>query len=173
MPARARPLSAFCTLLSPFVPQLFMGEEYGETAPFQFFSNHIDEDIAVATREGRRREFAAFAEFEEDVPDPEDPATFERSKLTREVDEPMARLYAELIRARRRLGTAEAAPITFDEDGRWLRVGRGRFELVCNFGAEGLELPCSGTRIELATSADTHLQDGCLRLPPMAGALIR
>ena len=87
---RAQPLAAFCTLLSPFVPLLFMGEEYGERAPFQFFSNHIDEEIAVATREGRRREFAAFASFDEELPDPEDPATFERSKLTRERDPKIA-----------------------------------------------------------------------------------
>ena len=76
---------------------LFMGEEYGETAPFQFFSDHIDKRIADATREGRRREFAAFAEFEEDIPDPQDPATFERSKLTRERDPQLAELYAQLL----------------------------------------------------------------------------
>ena len=63
MPAQARPLAAFCTLLSPFMPLLFMGEEYGELAPFQFFTDHIDEEIAEATREGRRREFASFASF--------------------------------------------------------------------------------------------------------------
>src|SRR3954471_1514801 len=83
---RARPLAAFCTLLAPFTPMLFMGEEYGENAPFQFFSDHIDEKIATATREGRRREFASFAQFGEEVPDPQDRATFERSRLTREAD---------------------------------------------------------------------------------------
>jgi len=55
LPVEARPLAAFCTLLSPFTPMLFMGEEYGETAPCQFFTDHIDPDIAEATREGRRR----------------------------------------------------------------------------------------------------------------------
>ena len=81
-PAAARPLAALVTLLSPFTPMLFMGEEHGEAAPFQFFSDHIDEEIAAATREGRRREFAAFAAFAgEEVPDPQDPATFRRSKL--------------------------------------------------------------------------------------------
>ena len=85
LPVEARPLAALCTLLSPFTPMLFQGEEYGEHAPFQFFSDHIDEDIATATREGRRREFAAFAEFRgREVPDPQDPATFEASKLTRD-----------------------------------------------------------------------------------------
>src|SRR5689334_13596986 len=74
-------LAQFCTLLSPFTPMLFMGEEYGERAPFQFFSDHIDKRIAKATREGRRREFAAFAAFAgEEIPDPQDPQTFERSK---------------------------------------------------------------------------------------------
>ena len=92
MPATARPLAAFCTLLSPFVPLLFMGEEYGELAPFQFFSDHIDPDIAEATREGRRGEFQAFAGFTGDLPDPQDPATFQRSKLTRRRDPGLARL---------------------------------------------------------------------------------
>ncbi len=54
LPAAARPLAAFCVLLSPFTPMLFMGEEYGEDAPFQFFSDHIDKRIAEATRRGRR-----------------------------------------------------------------------------------------------------------------------
>src|SRR5690348_9707765 len=76
-------LAQFCVLLSPFTPMLFMGEEYGERAPFQFFSDHIDKRIARATRDGRRREFAAFAAFAgEEVPDPQDPSTFEASKLT-------------------------------------------------------------------------------------------
>src|SRR5919206_121178 len=104
LPDEARPLAAFCTLLAPFVPMLFMGEEYGERAPFQFFTDHIDEDIATATREGRRREFAAFAEFAaEEVPDPQDAATFERSKLTRDQDSAIADLYAKLLEARRAL----------------------------------------------------------------------
>ncbi len=73
LPAQARPLAAFCTLLSPYTPMLFMGEEYGEDAPFQFFSDHIDPDIAQATRDGRRAEFASFAEFaKEEIPDPQD-----------------------------------------------------------------------------------------------------
>ncbi len=84
LPRELRPLAAFCVLLAPFTPMLFMGEEYGEDAPFQFFSDHIDPEIATATRRGRRREFAAFAAFSgEEVPDPQAVETFERSKLTR------------------------------------------------------------------------------------------
>ena len=55
LPPEARPLAAFCTLLSPFTPMLFMGEEYGEDAPFQFFTDHIDKRIAEATRAGGAR----------------------------------------------------------------------------------------------------------------------
>src|SRR6185503_5486450 len=127
LPEAARPLAALCTLLAPFVPMLFMGEEYGERAPFQFFTDHIDEKIAVATREGRRREFSAFADFAaEEVPDPQDPATFERSKLTREGDDATRTLYADLIEARRKLPAgADADAVHCDASVPWLRVRRG------------------------------------------------
>jgi maltooligosyltrehalose trehalohydrolase len=168
-----RPLAAFCTLLSPFVPQLFMGEEYGEPAPFQFFSDHIDEEIATATREGRRREFAAFASFDQEVPDPEDPQTFARSKLTRQRDPDVTGLYVRLIEARRRLGANEAEDIEYSESMRWLRLRRGGFALACNFGSEPVELACGDAEVELATHAGVHLEAGYLKLPPMSGALTR
>ena len=128
LPPEARPLAAFCTLLSPFTPMLFQGEEYGETAPFQFFSDHIDEEIAAATREGRRREFAAFAEFAGDeVPDPQDPATFERSKLTREGEpEGLRELYARAARgARARAAAGRRRRRASTSTPGWLRVRRG------------------------------------------------
>ena len=163
MPADARPLAAFCTLLSPFTPMLFMGEEYGEPAPFQFFSDHIDPDIAEATRTGRREEFARFAAFGDanEIPDPEDPATFTRSKLTRQVDPATRALYEQLIRARRTLGAGEADEIRFDEVDRWLLVRRGSFEIVCNFDREqSVEIPVSGTTIELATDPEAQISGG-------------
>jgi maltooligosyltrehalose trehalohydrolase len=172
MPPAARPLAAFCTLLSPFVPLLFMGEEYGEPAPFQFFSDHIDKRIADATREGRRREFAAFAQFGEEVPDPQDAATFERSKLTRRRDPALAALYAELLSARRRLAPGDADAIEFDEDSRWLRVRRGSFEIACNFASEPRRVPCSGTTVELFTHRAPRVSDGHVELPAISGALI-
>jgi maltooligosyltrehalose trehalohydrolase len=173
MPATARPLAAFCTLLSPFVPMLFMGEEYGELAPFQYFTDHIDPDIAEATREGRRSEFAAFAEFAADVPDPEDPRTFERSKLTRRADQGLARLYRDLIAARKRLPRGTPREIEYDEQFRWLVVRRGPYELACNFGTGPVTIPCQGETIELTAGGDAHLSGGSLKLPAMAGALIQ
>jgi maltooligosyltrehalose trehalohydrolase len=174
MPIEARPLAAFCTLLSPFVPMLFMGEEYGEPAPFQFFSDHIDKEIADATREGRRAEFASFAQFAgEDVPDPQDPATFARSKLTRRRDASLADLYARLLMARRELPHGDAEAIDFDEQARWLRVRRGAFELVCNFGKLPSRVPCEGASVRLYTHAEPQIADGYVELPSMSGALIR
>ena len=173
MPPPARPLAAFCTLMAPFVPLLFMGEEYGENAPFQFFTDHIDKDIADATREGRRAEFAAFASFaQQEVPDPQDPATFERSKLTRERDPELAGLYARLLTVRRGLPPGDADAIEFDEDARWLRVRQGQFEVICNFASERRRVECRGTRVELATHGEPAVLDGRIELEPMSGALV-
>ena len=177
LPAPARPLAAFCTLLSPFVPMLFMGEEYGEPAPFQFFSDHIDEEIAVATRDGRRREFAAFAEFAgQAVPDPQDPETFERSKLTRQRDEAVAELYATLLAVRRELPDDEVVT-DFDEGERWLTVDRGPFRLACNFADAPRAVPAGAghSEIVLATApGGAELGgDGTVALPALSGALLR
>jgi maltooligosyltrehalose trehalohydrolase len=173
MPPPARPLAAFCTLLAPFVPLLFMGEEYGENAPFQFFTDHIDKSIADATREGRRAEFASFASFAgQEIPDPQDPATFERSKLTRERDPELSALYARLLEVRRRLPPGDADSIAFDEDERWLRVARGRFEVICNFAPSRRRVPCAGSSLELATHGEPALQEGWVELEPMSGALV-
>jgi maltooligosyltrehalose trehalohydrolase len=172
MPREAQPLAALCTLVAPFVPLLFMGEEYGERAPFQFFSDHIDPEIAQATREGRRSEFASFAAFSrEEIPDPQDPATFERSKLTRQRDAGLEALYRELLALRRELPEGEAEEISFDEDERWLRVRRGSFELVCNFGDEELRLQAAGQEVRVATSpVSGHPQ---LQLAPRSGVLLQ
>ncbi|HEY2602618.1 MAG TPA: malto-oligosyltrehalose trehalohydrolase [Thermoleophilaceae bacterium] len=172
LPAHARPLAGFCTLLAPFVPMLFMGEEYGENAPFQFFSDHIDEKIATATREGRRREFAAFARFDEEIPDPQDPATFEASKLTRVADPELAALYRELLAARRELPAGDADAIAFDEDARWLRVVRGGFELACNFADGPARVPCEGSEVRLTTHPGARVADGHVELAALAGALV-
>lgn len=73
-------LAAGLVLFSPFIPLLFMGEEYGETAPFQYFVSHSDPDLVEAVRSGRAKEFKSF-QWKEDPPDPQDKATFLRCKL--------------------------------------------------------------------------------------------
>ncbi len=175
MPEQARPLAAFVTLLSPFVPMLFMGEEYGEQAPFQFFTDHIDEDIAVATREGRRREFAAFADHAgEEVPDPQAQETFARSKLTRRGDPALADLYARLLRARRELPAGrEADAVDCDPAVPWLRARRGDAVLAANFGEREAALPAGGASEVVLSTHDARLDGDMVVLPARAGALLR
>jgi maltooligosyltrehalose trehalohydrolase len=170
----ARPLAAFCMLLSPYTPMLFMGEEYGEPAPFQFFTDHIDEEIAIATREGRRREFASFTRFAgEEVPDPQAVATFEASKLTRESDATLRALYGELLRARRLLPRGPVDDVRGDDAARWLRVQRGEHAMVMNFADAEQAVDAGAQRLVLATHDGARLQaDGSVVLPALAGALV-
>jgi maltooligosyltrehalose trehalohydrolase len=163
LPVEARPLAALLTCLAPFTPMLFQGEDYGECAPFLFFSDHIDAEIADATREGRRREFAAFAAFGREVPDPQDPRTFGASKLTRDGKPPGLReLYGAALRLRAELAGEEAHA---EVAGRRLTVRRGPYRILANFAAEPWPL-----------DADPVLVAGGLRegaLHPLAGAVVR
>lgn len=117
-------------------------------------------------------------------------ATFERSRLTRDVDSGLAELYRELLVARRELPAGDVDEATFDEEARWLRVRRAEFELVCNFAAVWLRLACSASAIRVATSPEVRLEAEAGRkneqrvrffgqaqsevhLPPLSGALLR
>ena len=100
-------LAAGAVLLSPFIPLLFMGEEYGESAPFQYFVSHSDQALIDAVREGRRSEFAAFA-WKGETPDPNADATFARSKLNHRLarekgHRTLREFYRELLKLRREL----------------------------------------------------------------------
>ena len=131
-------LRAAALLFAPQTPLLFMGEEYGERRPFQFFTDHIDPAIAEATREGRRREFAGFAGFSaDDVPDPQAPGTFERSKLDRSrSDETLRAFYRELLELRRTLPKEVAVEV----EGRRVRLRRGSALLDVDLDARTAEL---------------------------------
>ncbi len=98
-------LASGAVLLSPFVPLLFMGDEYAEPAPFQYFVSHSEPDLIEAVRRGRKEEFSEF-EWKGEPPDPQDEATFLRSKLQYELrDEPPHRVmldfHRQLIHLRR------------------------------------------------------------------------
>lgn len=114
-------LAAGITLLSPFTPLLFMGEEYGEPAPFQYFTSHGDPDLVEAVRRGRRDEFTAFG-WHDSVPDPQDEETFSRSHLhhslrNQEPHKTLYRFYQRLIQMRAHLGIATADSHTVRELG--------------------------------------------------------
>jgi len=105
VPFEALKLAAGAVLLSPYAPLLFMGEEYGETAPFLYFVSHSDPGLIEAVRKGRREEFAKFA-WSGEPPDPQDEATFRASRLDPALAEtPRGRalrdFYAMLLRLRR------------------------------------------------------------------------
>ena len=135
-PAEHR-IRAALTLFAPQAPLLFMGEEYGETCPFQYFTDHIDPSIADATREGRKREFAGFAGFSaDDIPDPQDRQTFERSKLRHAGDDDLRAFYADLLRLRRELPGDVATTV----EGTILRIRRGAGELVADLERLTVEL---------------------------------
>ena len=98
-------LAAGVVLLSPFIPLLFMGEEYGETAPFPYFVSHSEPELVEAVLKGRQEEFAKF-QWQGELPDPQDEATFMRAKLNRYLREKednkiLLDFYKELVRLRK------------------------------------------------------------------------
>jgi|HubBroStandDraft_5_1064220.scaffolds.fasta_scaffold01393_5 maltooligosyltrehalose trehalohydrolase len=137
-------LAAAAVLLSPFVPLLFMGEEYGETAPFPYFTSHSDPALADAVRRGRREEFAAF-DYAGEVPDPQSDSTFQSAKLARGLvakgsGAEINNFYSSLIRLRNAAGIAGIWPsVTADEHSKILRLeyrdARAPLIAVFNFGA--------------------------------------
>jgi maltooligosyltrehalose trehalohydrolase len=142
----------FC---SPFTPMLFMGEEWGASTPFQFFTSHPEPELAKATAEGRKAEFAEHGWSTDDVPDPQDPETFERSKLDWDeaAREPHARLlhcYRSLLRLRR--DRAELTDpwlanlsVDYDEASQWIVIHRGALRIACNLSAEPVTVPVGGS----------------------------
>lgn len=178
-------LAAALVFTAPFVPLLFQGEEWGARTPFLYFTAHPEPDLARAVREGRRREFAAFGWKPEDIPDPQDPGTFARSKLDwSELAQPshaaLLDWHRRLIQLRRREpdladGRLDRVRTRFDEARRWLVVERGRMVVACNFGDRLCTLPLPADRWEiLLTSAPvTVLNPDSLTLPEAGVAVLR
>ncbi|MFE3677559.1 malto-oligosyltrehalose trehalohydrolase [Streptomyces griseus] len=175
---------AALVLTGPFTPMLFMGEEWGARTPWQFFTDHTDPELAEAVRNGRRREFGAHGWAEEEIPDPQDPATRDRSCLdwSEPEREPHARLlawYRELIALRRMLPDLHdpdlaSVKTAFDEDARWFAYRRGDLRVVVNLAGGPAAIPLglgrhrrSGGRVLAAWEpVEAPGADGVLRLPP-------
>lgn len=151
-------------LLSPMIPLLFMGEEWGETRPFQFFCD-FHGDLAQAVREGRRREFAKWHQFSDEamrdkIPDPNSPVTFERCRLDWSIlDSEWGQARHSLVSELLHLRAAEITPRlsgmtamnakvlphgTRGLKARW-RLGDGsRLHLVANLGGAPFAAACPG-----------------------------
>ncbi len=176
-------IGAALVMTSAFIPMLFMGEEWGASAPFQYFAGHPEPELARAVSEGRRREFAAFGWKPEDVPDPEAVATFMRSKLDwsepgREPYRGMLEWYRELIRLRAATpalcdGRLDQVDVRFDEDAKWIVVGRGPIAVACNLAPrlQTVPLPFAG-RVLLASEPGITPDGSAIALPPDSVAII-
>ncbi|MGV0812647.1 malto-oligosyltrehalose trehalohydrolase [Mycolicibacterium boenickei] len=150
-------VKAALALGSPYTAMLFMGEEWGSSSPFQFFSSHPEPELARATAEGRKAEFAEHGWDADEIPDPQDPATFLRSKL--DWDEVSAGdhdrlhgVYRELIALRRNEPDLadpwlDHMSIDFDGPQRWIVLHRGTLSIACNLGADPVSIPVTGALV--------------------------
>ena len=169
-------IAAALVLTSPFVPLLFQGEEFAASSPFQYFSQHEDLEIGRLVSEGRKSEFQAFGWNPSEVPDPQERATFERSKLDwSEVNQQphLALLdwYKKLIQLRRSQscltdGRLDLVQTTFDEPSQWFVMSRGPLEVVCNFSDKRQTIPISDTpRDVLSPDQGWSLRSGHIEMP--------
>ncbi|HTJ69982.1 MAG TPA: malto-oligosyltrehalose trehalohydrolase [Actinospica sp.] len=184
-----RKVGAALLLTAPFTPQLFMGEEWAAATPWQYFTDHPEPELAEAVRKGRRAEFAAYGWPPDQVPDPQDPATFTRSVLdwTEPARAPHADLlawYQALIALRGTEPALSAADQTFahvaahfDEAARWIVVHRGPLRIAANLAPEPRTIPLNPetppTAVLLASTPGAHLNGDAVTLPPESAAVIR
>jgi maltooligosyltrehalose trehalohydrolase len=141
-------VAAALVLTAPFVPMLFMGEEWGATTPWQYFTDHSDAALADAVRKGRRAEFQAFGWDPEDVPDPQDVATFERSKLDwTQASGPLLEWHRSLLALRRSepaLRDGTFASVVADDLARTIVVSRGPVVVAANLAPEPRPVDVTG-----------------------------
>ncbi|MQW77635.1 malto-oligosyltrehalose trehalohydrolase [Nocardioides sp. dk4132] len=175
--------AALLTLAGPFTPMLFQGEEWAASTPFQFFTSHPEPELGTATAEGRIAEFERMGWDPAVVPDPQDPATYERSKLDWSELEGgrharLLEVYRELARLRRTLPdltdpSFTSVSCTVNEEARVFTMRRGSLLVAVNFGDAEAVLPVGPDRAALfSTPAGATLHADTLTLPPHAGALL-
>jgi maltooligosyltrehalose trehalohydrolase len=180
VPFEALKLAAATVILSPFVPLLFMGEEYGEEAPFQYFVSHSDPALIDAVRNGRREEFAAFG-WEGQPPDPQDEDTFRRAKLNHQLRREgklraLWTFYRELLRLRKvltplaELSKARCDVIEFDEQRvlllrRWSGSEVATTILNFNHAPVSVALPMEGRWHKALDSSDLRWEGPGASLP--------
>ncbi|HWC14728.1 MAG TPA: malto-oligosyltrehalose trehalohydrolase [Actinomycetota bacterium] len=175
-------VGAALVLTAPFVPMLFMGEEWGASTPFLYFTDHEDAELGHAVSEGRKREFATFGWDPDAIPDPQSAATFEASKLRwDELDDPhhadlleWHRALIALRKATSALRSEERPTVAHSEDPPWVVVQRGAVVIAANLAPDESEIAFEGDAELLLTSGkDPSLGEGSLRLPPETVSILR
>lgn len=176
-------IAAVLTLLTPFTPMLFMGEEWAASTPWQFFTSHPEPELGAATARGRKAEFARMGWDESVVPDPQDPATFQRSKLDWAEKDAAAHarvfeLHRELIGLRRSLpGITDPhfrhVHASADDAAGWFRLQRPGAEILVNFSRESRSLPVEhGAVVALSTDSASELRDRAVILAPRSAVVV-
>ena len=176
-------VGAAMVLTAPFVPMLFQGEEWAASTPFQYFTDHEDRELGRLVSEGRTHEFESFGWRPEDVPDPQAPETFARSRLRwAELTEPphagLLDWHKRLIALRRertelRDGRLDAVAVEHDAAAGWLWFRRGRLTTALNIGTDDVELDLGGPHeLVLASTPRVELSGGSLSLPPDSVAIV-
>ncbi|MDQ3280607.1 MAG: malto-oligosyltrehalose trehalohydrolase [Acidobacteriota bacterium] len=177
-------LAAAATILSPFVPMLFMGEEYGEKAPFQYFTSHSDPALIEAVRNGRKEEFNDFA-WQGEAPDPDDEETFRRSKINWDLrekgeHESIWRFYKQLLALRRdtpalRNLDLSAVHAVADDSKQVLLVRRGtgaeQVLLGFNFSDTAQQVRALEGSWQTLFDTGAKIEGGEITLPPHAFAI--
>jgi malto-oligosyltrehalose trehalohydrolase len=183
-PADLVKVGAGLVLTAPFTPMLFMGEEWAAGTPWQYFTDHTDPELARAVADGRRAEFAAFGWRSEDIPDPQDAATFARSKLDwsepdRAGHREVLAWYRELIALRRSRPELtdprlDHVAVSYDEDARWLVVTRGPLRIAASLGPGAATLPLGkpGTCLLAASSPGITIAGDTVAMPGAAFAVV-
>ena len=166
-------------LCSPYTPMLFMGEEWGASTPFQFFSHFPDAALREDIRRGRYEEFTEHGWDQAEVPDPNDERTFLRSKLRwDEAHGPLLDCYRALIALRRAHPELtdpwlDRLRVDFDEDAGWIVLHRGGLAVAVNLGARPATVPLRRRPARVLLSwADAELTDRAVRLGPDTFAVV-
>ena len=171
-------IAAALLLTSPFTPLVFQGEEWAASTPFQYFTDHADPELGRAVSEGRRREFEAFGWRSELIPDPQDRATFERSRLRwEEVDEhahaDMLDWYRSLIALRRGLPPAKTVAVEVDDSAGRISFARDSLMVRVNLGQSDWQLEIAEhDRLAMASDPSIRQDGGTLCLPPSSVAIV-
>ncbi|MER5701902.1 malto-oligosyltrehalose trehalohydrolase [Micromonospora sp. NPDC002296] len=166
----------------PFTPMLFMGEEWAASTPWQFFTSHPEPELATAVATGRRREFAAHGWTSDDVPDPQDPQTFARSRLDwGELDQPehreMYEFHRRLIalrKSRADLSDPRLDRVDVRHGDQFLVLRRGETLVVANLAAkpQRVTLPGMARRVLLATGEGVTVTRDRIDLPAETAAIV-